>query len=336
MAIKKVVNSNDRPSVLVKAKLTTLALQKLESHATVRLMPDANREELIQEIGNHDAIICHGPDRLYTEAFFQAATKLKVLARTSVGTDMVDLEAATDHGVVVTNAAGTNAISVAEQGILLMLAASRKLIKCDRLVRDREPFRQTHIYNALQGQEIFGKKLGIIGFGAVGRELAKRGNALGLETSAYDPMLEDDFIRSRSVKPSDLNNLLKKSDYVVLCCPLTDGTRDMINRDNLALMKSDAYLINIARSGLIVVSDLVDTLKSKGISGVALDVTDPEPPLENDPLLKMEDVFFSAHQGGNTKDCWIRMCETAVENALAVLNGENPKNLVNQEVHIKN
>lgn len=327
-------SQDKRPSIFVRAKLTDSALEKLEKVAIIKLKPNADKEEIIREISDCDGIICHGPERFYTEDFFNSASNLKVLARTSVGTDMIDLESATRHDVVVSNAAGTNAISVAEEGLLLMLAASRKLIKCDRLVRDREPFRQTHIYNALQGQEIYGKNVGIIGFGAVGRELAARTLALGVNTFSYDPIVDPDTMKSAGVIPADLEDLLKTSDFVVLCCPLTTATKDMINRKNLSLMKPEAYLINIARAGLIVIDDLVETLKAKGIAGVALDVTDPEPPLENDPLIQMDNVFFSAHQGGNTKDCWQRMCHTAVDNALSVLvDRKRPKNLVNQDVY---
>lgn len=327
-------NQDKLPSVFVRAKLTDCALEKLEKVANIKLKPNADKEEIIRGISGCDGIICHGPERFYTEDFFDSASSLKIIARTSVGTDMIDIEAATRHDVIVTNAAGTNAISVAEEGLLLMLAASRKLIQCDRLVRDRAPFRQTQIYNALQGQEIYGKNVGIIGFGSVGRELAARTLSLGVNTFSYDPIVDPNTMTSAGVMPADLGDLLKISDFVVLCCPLTSETKNMINGKNLSLMKSEAYLINIARAGLIVIDDLVQTLNVKGIAGVALDVTDPEPPLENDPLIRMDNVFFSAHQGGNTKDCWQRMCHTAVDNALSVLvDGKRPKNLVNQDVY---
>jgi len=323
--------TKDRPTVIVRAELTPSALNKLERVTSPHLAPDADAKELVQEIKGYDALICHGPERFYTEELFQATSRLKILARTSVGTDMVDIEAATRHGVMVTNTPGTNSLSVAEQGILLILAVSRKLVECDKMVRSCEPFRQTDIYNRLQGQEISGKKLGIVGFGAVGTQLARLGLAMGLEVSAHDPKLDADTIRSRGATPLSLEDILREADYLVLSCPLNEETRGMINHARLAMMKPDAYLINIARAGLVVTEDLVDALNTKTIAGAAIDVTDPEPPLENDPLLAMGNVIFSAHQGGNTKECWNRMCQAAVDNVLDFFNGARPRNLVNPE-----
>ena len=321
----------EMPKVLVRGELTSSALDKLNKFASVHSVPNADAAELVKEIKEYDALICHGPERYYTGELFQAAPNLKILARTSVGTDMVDVEAATRHGIMVTNTPGENSLSVAEQGILLILAVSRKLVECDKIVRGCEPFRQSNIYNRLQGQEISGKKLGIVGFGAVGNQLARLGMAMGLEVSAYDPKINDDAIQARGVTPLSLEDLLREVDYLALCCPLNKETRGMIDHERLALMKPGAYLINIARAGIVVTEDLVHVLKNRRIAGAALDVTDPEPPLETDPLLKMDNVIFSAHQGGNTKECWDRMCHTAVDNVLDFINGTRPRNLFNPE-----
>ncbi|MDF1594311.1 MAG: hydroxyacid dehydrogenase [Desulfobacterales bacterium] len=324
--------SLNRPKVLVRAQLTPSAIEKLESIAEVYLNPDIDAEELNHRIADFDAIVCHGPERLYTTQFFEAASRLKILARTSVGTDMVDIAAATDHGVLVTNAPGTNAISVAEQGILLMLAISRRLVLCHQKVCSGEPFRRADIYQALQGFEIYGKTMGLIGYGAVGRQLSKRAIAMDVHVNAFDPFVNIDLMKADGVNPTSVEKLLSVSDYVLLCCPLTDETRGMMNKQTLQQMKPDAYLINIARGALVVSSDLCEVLKTGQIAGAALDVSDPEPPLKNDPLLKFENVIFSAHQGGNTKECWERMCHTAVNNALQYFKGESPDNLINRNV----
>lgn len=325
-------NASDHPKVFVKAKLTKSALERLESAAEVFLRPDTDMEELCGSIGNSDAIICHGPERLYTQEFFESASNLKILARTSVGTDMVDLVSAAGHSIVVTNTPGANAISVAELGLLLMLALSRKTVECHERVCNGEPFRRADIYQHLQGVELYQKVAGLVGYGAVGQRLAERALAMGMTVKAFDPYVKIDTMRSNGVVQASLDEILSDSDYLVLCCPLTEENRGLINNKSLSSMKSTAFLINIARGALVESNDLVEALTKSEIAGAALDVTVPEPPLKDDPLLNMENVILSAHQGGNTEECWERMCHTAVDNVLQFFNGERPQNLVNPEV----
>ena len=324
--------SSDLPKVFVKAKLTKSALERLESAAEVFLCPDTEMKELCESIGDFDAIICHGPERFYTQEFFESAPNLKMLARTSVGTDMVNLAAATEHAVVVTNTPGANAISVAELGLLLMLALSRKTVECHEKVCNGEPFRRADIYQHLQGVELYEKVVGLVGYGAVGQRLAERALPIGMKVKAFDPYVKADTMQSNGVIPANLEDILCDSDYLVLCCPLTEENSGLINKESLSSMKSTAYVINIARGALVESADLVEALTNGKIAGAALDVTVPEPPLKNDPLLNMENVILSAHQGGNTKECWERMCHTAVDNVLQFFNGERPQNLVNPEV----
>jgi D-3-phosphoglycerate dehydrogenase / 2-oxoglutarate reductase len=319
---------NLRPRVFVKAKLTINSLKKLESLCEIYQCPDINADELCNIIGNFDAIICHGPERFYTDKFFKCARKLKILARTSVGTDMVDIEAATNYGVIVTNTPGANAISVAEEAILLILALSRKLILCDHKVRSGEPFRRADIYQMLQGVEIYKKQMGVVGYGSVGRELAKRAVSMGLNVNAFDPMVTHKSMKNEGVNFMSFNDLLLFSDYLILCCPLNDQTKGIINKGTLKQMKRQAYLVNIARGGLVISEDLYEALKMKQIAGAAIDVTEPEPPLSNDPLLSLDNVIFSAHQGGNTNECWERMCDTAVECVLKFFSGKRPDNII--------
>ncbi|MBW1700090.1 MAG: hypothetical protein JRH18_24850 [Deltaproteobacteria bacterium] len=322
----------EKPKVLVRVDLTEDSLEQLKNVAVIEVRPSADGEELLRIIEGFEAIVCTGPERYYTEPFFQAASKLRILARVSAGVDMVDVDAATRNGVMVTNAPGANATSVAEMGILLILALSRKLIECDRTVRSGQNFRRPELRQSLRGFEIQDKKLGIVGFGAVGRQVARRALGLGLVVSAYDPYLDDELVRTEGALPRTLYELLRESDYLMLCCPLTDDTRGMINQRRIEMMKTGAYLINIARGGLVVQEDLADALETNKLAGAALDVTTPEPPPTDDPLFKCKGVIFSAHQGGNTEEAWERICQMAVKNVVQALNGERPQNLVNPEV----
>jgi phosphoglycerate dehydrogenase-like enzyme len=244
---------------------------------------------------------------------------------------MVDVEAATARGILVTNSPGLNAPAVAEQAVLLMLAVTRGLIRCDRMVRAREDFRNPTVFETLRSPEIGGKLLGLIGFGAVAQNLAQRAQALGMRVCAYKPIRDDALMRRQGVAPESFETLLAASDYVALCCPLTEETRAMIDRNTLKKMKPGSYLINIARGGLIVSEDLAEALAAGHIAGAALDATTPEPPAADDPLLGCENVIFGAHQGGNTHEAWVRMCERAVDNTLEVLAGRYPPHLVNPD-----
>ena len=320
---------NDQIRVYVRANLSKIALDKITSQYDCHIHPNASLDEMCEVIGQFDAMISHGPEKLYSDKFFEAASKLQVFSRVSVGTDMVDIDCATNHGVAVTNTPGSNAVSVAEQGILLMLALSRNLIPLHEVVSKLEPYRQDGTYARLQGNEISGKQLGLVGFGAVGKELAKRAVAMGVETLAFDPFVSDDFIESLDVTPADFNTVLSASDFVALCCPLTDQTRGLINVDSISLMKPTSYIINIARAGLINSQALADALVNKTIAGAALDVTNPEPPAPDDPILKAPNVIFSGHQGGNTKECWDNMCLMSVENVMNYFEDKEPVFRVN-------
>lgn len=316
--------NNGQLKVYVRANLSRIALDKITSHYNCHIHPQASLDEMCELIGEFDAMVSHGPEKLYSNRFFEAASRLKVFSRVSVGTDMVDLNSAAAHGVVVTNTPGANAVSVAEQGILLMLALSRNLIPLHEVVFRLEPYRQDGTYAKLQGNEISGKKLGLVGYGAVGKELAKRANALGVKTLAFDPFVDDDLFSSLEVNPADLNTVLSESDFVALCCPLTDQTRELINGDSISVMKPTSYIINIARAGLINSGALADALINQSIAGAALDVTTPEPPAADDPILKAPNVIFSGHQGGNTKECWDNMCVMSVENVINFFEQKEP------------
>jgi len=319
--------------VFVRVQLAAGALGLLRTAAEAEIRASANIKELMSYIGDCDALICTGPERLYTEALFNVAQRIQVVARVSAGVDMVDVKSATERGILVTNTPGMNASSVAEHGLLLILAITRKLTQCDRMVRNREDYRNAAIFNSLRSTEIANKKLGLIGYGAVARNLAKRALGVGMEVCAYKPRRADELMRSEGIEPMTFETLMGTSDYVVLCCPLTDETQGMINRDTLQLIKPGAYIINIARGGLVVPEDLAAALENGKIAGAALDATTPEPPKVDDPLLGIENVIFSAHQGGNTIEAWDRMCQAAVENTIAVLRAERPPNLVNPEAY---
>jgi len=278
--------------------------------------------ELVRWIGDVDGAIL-GLDAV-TEEVFAAANRLRVISRFGVGVDAVDVPAATRHGVVVTITPGANSVAVAELAIALLLALARSIPYHDRVAKQGK-------WNRVQGMELSGATMGIVGLGRIGREVAQRASALGMRILAYDPMLPPESFVGLAVERCDLEDLLAASDAVSLHLPLTHETRNLIDARALARMKPGAYVINTARGGLIDEAALYDALVNKDIAGAACDVFAKEPP-EPSGLVALDNFIATPHIGSATGQTTTRMGVLAAENALAVLRGERPAGVVNPEV----
>jgi D-3-phosphoglycerate dehydrogenase len=280
-------------------------------------------DELADLVGGVDAIIL-GLDSL-TAAVLERADRLKVVARYGVGLDNVDLEAATARGIVVTTTPGANSVAVAELTLTFALALARGLTFHDRAVRagrwERRP-----------GFELQATTLGIVGLGAIGREVAARGLALGMRLVCTDPVPPPlELVRHLEIERLSLEALLRSSDVVSLHTPLTSETRGMIGAAELAQMKPGAVLINTARGGLVDEAALYQALRAGRLGGAALDVFDREPPGRS-PLLELDNFLATPHIGSTTLQSAARMGLMAAENALAVLEGRRPEAVANPEV----
>ncbi len=257
------------------------------------------------------------------------APNLLLVSSNGAGFDPVDVEACTAAGVVVVNQSGGNAHSVAEHALGMLLTLSKRILEADRALR-RDPNVQR---NALMGTEAQGKTIGIVGLGNVGRRIAElcRG-LLRMNVLAYDPYLSATEMAARGGEKVELDDLLRRSDFVSISCPLTKDNRGMIGARQFALMQPHAYFITTARGFIHDEAALADALRNKQIAGAGLDVWAKEPPPADHPLLQFDNVLASPHTAGVTKEARENMGRIAAEQVLDVLDGKRPPRIINPEV----
>ncbi len=284
----------------------------LRAAELAELITDATAAILDIDEANADVIRC--------------ADRLEVISRFGVGVDNIDLEAATKRGIVVTNTPGANSVSVADLTVGLVLALARHIPHHDRMVKRGGWTRR-------QGVELSGATIGLIGMGRVGREVARRAAGFGMRVLYHDVVPPPrDFTREIQASACALEDLLSRSDIVSLHVPLTDKTRNLIDREALERMKSSALLINTARGDLLDEKVLYECLAEGRLAGAACDVFSQEPPGAV-PLLELDNFIATPHTGGFTRQASLRMGKIAVDNVLAVMRGERPAHVVNFEVY---
>ncbi len=283
-----------------------------------------SEQELLDELPGIAATVAGSEP--YTRKVFQSRPELKVIARVGVGYDAVDVAAATEHGVAVTIAPGTNQDAVAEQTFALMLALAKDLIAQHQGVKAGVWPRQTTL-------PLRGRTLGIVGLGRIGKAVAIRGACFGMPMLAYEPFPDTAFAARYNITLVPLERLFREADYVSLHVPLTPESRDMINRKSLALMKPTAFLVNTARGALVNEADLFEALKEKRIAGAALDVLQEEPPAKDHPLFQFPNVVLTPHAAGVDLQSRDDMALSAVQAIVALSRGEWPAHqIVNPEV----
>jgi D-3-phosphoglycerate dehydrogenase / 2-oxoglutarate reductase len=254
-------------------------------------------------------------------AALQHADRLKVIARYGVGVDCVDLPAATERGIIVTNTPGANAASVAELAVGLLLSLARQIPEGAAALRQG-------LYPRLAGVSLEGKTVGIIGLGAIGRELARRLRGFDCRLVAYDPTPDHVFAEINGIEMHPLEEVLKLSDFISLHLPLLPETQGLVNRDFLARMKPGAFLVNTARGEIVEEGALLEALQSGQLRGAALDVFAVEPPSPDNPLLALKQVISTPHLASQTDSATNRMGWMALRDCLAVLRGEAPAHRV--------
>jgi D-3-phosphoglycerate dehydrogenase len=257
------------------------------------------------------------------------APNLLIVSSNGAGYDPVDVDACTAAGVLVVNQSGGNAYSVAEHVLGMMLCLSKRIVESDHVLRrDRNVNR-----NALMGNEVHGKTIGIVGIGNVGRRVAQLCNGLfGMTVLAYDPFLSATEIVARGGQKVELDELLRRSDYVSVSCPLTKDNRGMIDAGQFALMQPHAFFITTARGFIHDEAALTQALREKRIAGAGLDVWDKEPPPPDHPLLQFDNVLASPHTAGVTVEARTNMGKIAAEQILDALDGKRPPRIVNPKV----
>lgn len=280
--------------------------------------------ELIPLIKDADGYIA-GLDQI-DASVLEAAKRLKVIARYGVGIDRIDLETATRCGIVITNTPGANSVAVAELTLLLMLALARDLCRLDHATRCGQWPRSS-------GFGLRGKTVGLVGFGAVGREVAFRLKGFGCRIMVYDPFVTAGGVEGISVDLVSIDTLLPLSDIVSLHTSLNPTTAGMVDRAFLRKMKAGAFLVNAARGELVDEAALKDALEKGHLRGAALDCFSKEPPGAGHPLLRLPQVIATPHTGSHTDEATNAMGWMSLGACLAVLKGERPQHVVNPEVY---
>jgi D-3-phosphoglycerate dehydrogenase len=257
----------------------------------------------------------------------EAAGRLKVVARFGVGYDNVDVPACTRAGILLTITPDGVRRPVAVAALTLLLALGQKLLIKDRLTRSgRWSERLAH-----NGQGVTGRTLGIVGLGNIGRELATLARPLGLSILAFDPWVARDKVDGAAVVLVDLEDLLRRSDYVCLCCALTPDTHHLVDAGRIAQMKPTAYLINVSRGPVVDQSALYEALRDRRIQGAGLDVFEREPVPPDEPILGLDNVILAPHSLCWTDECFAGIGRSAIAGLIDVASGRVPKDVVNPE-----
>jgi glyoxylate reductase len=289
-----------------------------------RQKPMLPATELLKAIKGFDAVICTLED-VISDDVMAACSNLKLVANVAVGYDNIDVEAATKRGILVTNTPGVLDETTADLAFALLMACARRVAEADRYVRDR--LWKDWTPDLMLGVDVYGKTLGIIGYGRIGQAMGRRGQGFGME------VLYTRRPGSSNTDPHavSLDELLARSDFVSLHCPLTKETHHLIGEKQLSLMKPGAILINTARGAVVDSTALIAALASGRLHGAALDVYEGEPKVPEE-LLTMDNVVLAPHIGSATVETRSAMARLAAKGALSAFAGELPANAVNPKV----
>lgn len=313
--------------VLVAQKIPEEAIDILKETTEVVFSKEGDIEGFKDLLKGAVAVIL-GSSIKFTSDLMELALELKVISRTGAGVNDVDIDAATKKGIMVLNTPEANSVTVAEHTVALMLAISKQLLYLDSELRKGNFKTVRRLYLPV---DINGKTLGLIGCGRIARLVAKKCiNAFGMKIIGYDPYIDSRLDGIEIVKK--IEKIFKKSDFISLHIPFNDGTKGLVNKSLLSLMKPTAYLINTARGGLVDEEALYEKLKNKEISGAAFDVFKPEPPEATNKLLELSNIILTPHSAALTKECTVRVAVEAVTGVLDYLKGKTPKFVFNKEV----
>ncbi|GHU81266.1 2-hydroxyacid dehydrogenase [Spirochaetia bacterium] len=251
----------------------------------------------------------------FTKKVIESACGLKVISRYGAGVDRVDLAAAKAKNIVVCNTPGANAQAVADLTIALLLCAARKVPVLDRKTREG-------LWPRSNGIELYGKTIGILGLGAIGKAVAKRASGFSMKIMAYDPFMNEEYARTNGIIASDFRAVTREADFLCLHLPLTDETRHIISADVMKNMKKGAVIVNTARGGLIDEDAACELLTSGHLGGLGLDVYEAEPP-QKSALFDLENVVLTPHTASHTAEAAAAMAAMAVRNLIDVLSGKD-------------
>jgi phosphoglycerate dehydrogenase-like enzyme len=316
------------PTIACSGPIGEVAVEILKPYGDIVVADDSSEEALVRVLEGAVGLILRG-DGVGSTKVIETATDLKVIGRSGVGYDNVDIQAANARKIPVVITPGANSQAVAEAALTFMLALCKKMIHWDTQLKQgnwRSRFEQSP-------GDLEGATLGIIGFGRIGRRLAELIRPFDMTVLAYDPFVSAESARELDVDLIELDHLLKRSDFVSIHALLNENTRGLINKTRLSFMKPGSFLINMARGGIIESLDDVHAALINGpLAGVGLDVFEPEPPDVNHPIFKLENCLTSPHAICMSKRAMYRSFKMMAEDMAAVLEGRAPRFVANPEV----
>lgn len=312
--------------ILISDKLGEAGLTMLDKAADVAydVKTGLSKEELLAVIPEYEGLIIRSGTQV-DAGVLAAGSKLKVVGRAGIGVDNVNVDAATKQGVIVMNTPGSNSVATAEQTMALMLAVTRHTVPAHNSLAACE-------WNRAQfaGTELYGKVLGIVGFGRIGRLVAERAKAFGMTILAHDPFVKAEEGAKLGVSLVDLDRVFSQADYLTLHTAVTPETTKMINCPTLKKMKKGVIIINVARGKLIDEAALAEALQDGHVKAAALDVFATEPPAADNPLLGLPNVLHTPHLGASTAEAQSNVSTQIVGQVLDFLRGKETRNAVNK------
>lgn len=290
----------------------------LERGYEIKMGSGTTVEAIAKDVADCDAILARTAP--FPAEVIKAGKKLKVIARHGVGVDNIDCKFAEEQGIWVTNAPLSNANSVAEHTIGFVIACARNMIRCDREFRNGN----FEIRNQLNGWDLEGKTLGLLGTGRIGTMVAKKAtHGLDMKVIGFDPFVTQDKVASE-ITLVDWDYLFKNADFISVHMPATEKTKNIIGKKEFEMMKPTAYFINCARGEVVNEPALIEALKAKKFAGAALDVFEKEPPEKDNPLFSLDNAILSPHNAALTKEATMRMAVHAAIGIDEVLTGKKP------------
>ncbi|MGD0342627.1 MAG: hydroxyacid dehydrogenase [Bacteroidales bacterium] len=319
--------------VLVNEKVSPDALNILKKAGEVVYMPSGDLAEFTKLVKDVTAVMLDTTIK-FTPELMDLAPELKVISRTGTGVDNVDVDAATKRGIMVLHTPDANTVTVAEHTLSLIGAITKHLLFLDAETRQGKFKTARRLYLPI---DLDGKTLGIIGYGRIGKQVAKRCMAaFNMKVIIYDPYIDDSVIAPGVVRYADEKKVYKEADVVTLHVPLNETTKGHVNEKLLSLMKPTAYLINSARGSIVDETYLVKMLNEDKLAGAAFDVLTNEPPMNNEEFLKSPKTIISPHSAALTTECTVRVACEAATGIVDYLEGRTPKSIFNREgLHIK-
>lgn len=314
------------PKVFISEPIDYKGIAMLEGKTQIIVAPDTKKDTALSLIGDADAVILRATT-VFDKEVIERAGNLKIIVRTGIGVDNVDLKFAGENGIFVCNTPGTNDETVAEHVVAMILAFAKQIVLMDKAVRSqnwKERFSPNQI-------DVKNKRVGIIGYGNIGFATAHFCKCLGMQVTAYDPFVS--HTGSEINLTDSIETIFRESDFVTLHCPSTPLTHKFIGAKYLGLMKKGAYLINTSRGDLIDENALIDALKENRISGAALDVFKEEPLTAESELLQFPNVILSPHVAGSTKESNERIAMAAAQAVLDMIDGKTPLHICNVEFY---